>query len=89
MMIMKKAISRRTMLKTLGAAVPLPLLDAMVPAMTAVRHTPAAPEDPVRHGLRAERRHPGAVVPGGRRRLASSSRRRFCRSSRSAIGCSS
>jgi hypothetical protein len=43
MMIMKKAISRRTMLKTLGAAVPLPLLDAMVPAMTAVRHTPAAP----------------------------------------------
>jgi hypothetical protein len=44
MMIMKKAISRRTMLKTLGAAVPLPLLDAMVPAMTAVRHTPAAPK---------------------------------------------
>jgi hypothetical protein len=44
MMIMKKALSRRTMLKTLGAAVPLPLLDAMVPALTAIRHTAAAPK---------------------------------------------
>ena len=43
MMITKKALSRRTMLKALGASVPLPLLDAMVPALTALRHTAAAP----------------------------------------------
>jgi hypothetical protein len=30
-------------LKALGAAIPLPLLDAMVPAMTALRHTAATP----------------------------------------------
>jgi hypothetical protein len=43
MMLAKKVLSRRTMLKALGAAVPLPLLDAMVPAMTALRQTAAAP----------------------------------------------
>jgi hypothetical protein len=44
MMISKRALSRRTMLKALGAAVPLPLLDAMVPAMTSIAQTPAAPK---------------------------------------------
>ena len=48
MMIAKKALPRRTMLKALGAALPLPLLDAMVPAMTALRQTPAAA--PLRFG---------------------------------------
>jgi hypothetical protein len=43
MMITRKALSRRTMLKALGAALPLPLLDAMVPALTAIRQTPARP----------------------------------------------
>lgn len=43
MMLTRKALPRRTMLKALGAALPLPLLDAMVPAMTALRQTPAAP----------------------------------------------
>lgn len=43
MTITKRALSRRTVLKTLGAAVPLPLLDAMVPAATALARTPAAP----------------------------------------------
>jgi hypothetical protein len=42
MMISKRALSRRTVLKALGASLPLPLLDAMVPAMTALRHTAAA-----------------------------------------------
>ena len=48
MMIAKKALPRRTMLKAIGAALPLPLLDAMVPAMTALRQTPAAA--PLRFG---------------------------------------
>jgi hypothetical protein len=43
MIIGKKALPRRTFLKGLGATVALPLLDAMVPAMTALAATPAAP----------------------------------------------
>src|SRR3954466_2031684 len=41
MIVMKKAISRRTILRGMGTAVALPLLDAMVPAMTALAQTPA------------------------------------------------
>jgi hypothetical protein len=41
MMVMKKAISRRTVLRGMGTAVALPLLDAMVPALTAQVKTPA------------------------------------------------
>ena len=41
MIVMKKAISRRTILRGLGATVALPLLDAMVPALTAVAQTAA------------------------------------------------
>ncbi|MGE3276825.1 MAG: DUF1552 domain-containing protein [Vicinamibacterales bacterium] len=59
MMITKRALSRRTMLKTLGAAVPLPLLDAMVPALTAIRQTPAAPK--IRFGAVYV---PNGVIPG-------------------------
>ena len=40
----KKALSRRTFLRGVGATVALPLLDAMVPAMTAQARTAAAPE---------------------------------------------
>jgi hypothetical protein len=43
MMLMKKAISRRTVLRGVGAAIALPLLDAMVPALTAAQNTPARP----------------------------------------------
>lgn len=43
MMITKKALPRRTFLKTAGAAMALPLLDAMIPAATALDKTPAAP----------------------------------------------
>src|SRR5689334_6280153 len=39
----RKALSRRTMLKGVGAAITLPLLDAMVPAGTALAQTAAAP----------------------------------------------
>jgi hypothetical protein len=43
MIITKKAISRRTVLRGVGATVALPLLDAMVPALTASQNTPAKP----------------------------------------------
>jgi hypothetical protein len=45
MIITKKALPRRTFLRGMGASVALPLLDAMVPSMTALARTPA---DPVR-----------------------------------------
>jgi hypothetical protein len=44
MIVTKKALSRRTFLRGAGAAVALPLLDAMVPSLTAQAGTPAAPE---------------------------------------------
>lgn len=43
MFITKTHLSRRTMLRGLGAAVALPLLDSMVPALTAQSQTAAAP----------------------------------------------
>src|SRR5512132_1441162 len=42
-MITKKALPRRTLLRGMGATLALPLLDAMVPAMTALAATPAKP----------------------------------------------
>jgi hypothetical protein len=43
MIITKKALPRRTFLRGMGATVALPLLDAMVPSMTALAKTPATP----------------------------------------------
>jgi len=43
MIITKLALPRRTFLRGLGATVALPLLDAMVPAMSALAATPARP----------------------------------------------
>jgi len=43
MFISKKHLSRRTMLQGAGAAISLPLLDAMIPASTALANTAAAP----------------------------------------------
>ncbi len=43
MIIHKKALPRRTFLRGMGTTLALPLLDAMVPAMTALAATPAAP----------------------------------------------
>src|SRR5687768_8280598 len=43
MIVTKKALPRRTFLRGMGAAVALPLLDAMVPSMTALAATPANP----------------------------------------------
>jgi hypothetical protein len=41
MIITKKALPRRTFLKSVGATMALPLLDAMIPAATALDKTPA------------------------------------------------
>ena len=43
MFITKKHISRRTVLRGMGAAVTLPFLESMVPARTPIRQTAAAP----------------------------------------------
>src|SRR5436190_22870747 len=43
MIITKKALPRRTFLRGMGASLALPLLDAMVPSMTALAKTPASP----------------------------------------------
>ena len=43
MLITKKAIPRRTILRGIGATLALPLLDAMVPALTALQRTAATP----------------------------------------------
>jgi hypothetical protein len=43
MMISKKAIPRRTVLRGIGATLALPLLDGMVPALTALGQTAAKP----------------------------------------------
>ena len=59
MMITKRALSRRTVLRSLGAAVSLPLLDAMVPPLTAMQLTPARPK--MRFGAVYV---PNGVIPG-------------------------
>ena len=43
MILTKKALPRRTFLRGMGAAIALPLLDAMVPSMTAWAKTAAKP----------------------------------------------
>jgi uncharacterized protein DUF1552 len=43
MVITKMALSRRTVLRGLGASLALPLLDSMVPALSALKATAAAP----------------------------------------------
>lgn len=59
MMITKRALSRRTVLRAIGAALPLPLLDAMVPPLTALQRTPA--QAPLRFGTVYT---PNGVIPG-------------------------
>ncbi|MDB5339291.1 MAG: hypothetical protein JWN70_4910 [Planctomycetaceae bacterium] len=43
MIVMKKALPRRTFLRGVGTALALPLLDAMIPSLTALADTPANP----------------------------------------------
>ena len=41
MIVMKKSLPRRTFLRGLGTTLALPLLDAIIPSMTALAQTPA------------------------------------------------
>jgi hypothetical protein len=43
MFLATKYLSRRTLLRGLGACVPLPFLDSMVPAQTPIRKSAASP----------------------------------------------
>src|SRR6202521_1119767 len=70
MFITKKHISRRTVLRGAGAALALPLLEAMVPAATALAQTAASPKPRfvgcfVCHGMAPGYWVPDAVGPLG------------------------
>ena len=56
MFITKRSLSRRAVLKGMGATLTLPFLDAMVPAATALAKTAAQPGAPVRRRVRADGR---------------------------------
>ena len=68
MMITKKASRGAPCFEAWARASPLPLLDAMVPAMTALAQTAARPVTAFRRGLRAQRRHSWPVVSDRRGR---------------------
>ena len=71
----RRAMPRRTFLRGAGAALALPLLDAMVPALHRRCAHGAAPQRRARVRLHPARRHHGPVDAGDRRAPASSSRR--------------
>jgi Protein of unknown function (DUF1552) len=51
MIVLKKALPRRTFLRGAGATLALPLLDAMIPSLTALAATPASPSQLRRLGF--------------------------------------
>ena len=67
MIVTKKAISRRTVLRGIGTAVALPLLDAMVPALTAQAEDAGEGRAPPRRRLPPQRRHLRELAAEGRR----------------------
>ena len=83
MIVTKKAISRRTILRGMGATVALPLLDAMIPALTAAGQYAGETDPPPGRRLPSERRHLRQVAAEGRRAPISSSRPRLPDCSRS------
>ena len=85
MFITKKHISRRTVLRGAGAALALPLLEAMVPAATALAQTAAAPEAAVRRLASCRTAWRRATGFPTRKARASSFRSTSSRSSRSGI----
>jgi hypothetical protein len=69
MIITKRSLPRRTVLKGLGVTLALPLLDAMVPALTAMAQTPARPRKRlgcvyIPHGAIMDRWTPAASGTG-------------------------
>ena len=67
MIITKMHLSRRTMLRGLGAALALPLLDSMVPALTALANDRGGAGPAARRVLRAQRHVDAVLVPEGGR----------------------
>ena len=65
MIITKKALPRRTFLRGMGATVALPLLDAMVPAMTALARHARGAGAPPRVRLHADGLRSSAVDAAG------------------------
>ena len=63
MFITKMSLPRRTFLRGVGATLALPLLDAMVPALSALAKTAAQAGAAHRLHLHAERRHAGHWTP--------------------------
>src|SRR5579864_3496212 len=51
MIVLKKSLDRRTVLRGMGAALALPLLDAMVPALSAASAASTAATPPMRLGF--------------------------------------
>ena len=77
MIVTKKAIARRTVLRGIGATLALPLLDSMVPALTALGQTAARRVNRLGVVYVPNGIEDGTLDAGGRRRRRSSSRR-FC-----------
>ena len=63
MIVAKKAIPRRTVLRGLGSVLALPLLDSMVPALTALQKTPARPINRPTVRLSVSRKTPSSSPP--------------------------
>ena len=68
MFISKMSLPRRTFLRGMGATLALPLLDAMVPALSALSSHRREAGPPARVRLRPQRRDSGPVGAGDRRR---------------------
>ena len=68
MIITRKALPRRTFLRGMGAAVALPLLDAMVPSMTALARSAGRPGAPPGVRLHADGLRSPALDAAGRDR---------------------
>ena len=72
----KKAIPRRTVLRGMGPTLALPLLDSMVPALSALREDRRQADQPLRRHVRAERHdHEELPAADAKARLTSSRRR--------------
>ena len=67
MIITQEVISRRTVLRGIGVTLALPLLDGMVPALTAVEKTAAKRRQSFWRGIRSERHDDEGLAAGCRR----------------------
>ena len=70
MIVTKKALPRRTFLRGTGATLSLPLLDAMVPSLTALAMTPAKPVRRLGFVYMADGQRYHSLDAPGRRRQA-------------------